>query len=58
MSRVDSDILLDAEEAINESIQELMSVSNFHMPILLQRFHEYLPGANIPAQLSNTVSKK
>ncbi len=51
MSRLDADIALDAERAIAESIEELMSLTDMHIPPLLRRFQEYLPNVPIPPQL-------
>ena len=56
MNRIDPGVVNDAEEAVSESMQELMSISSFQLPLLLHRFDEYLPAVKIPIQLSNMIA--
>ena len=57
MSRLDAGISLDAERAIADSIEELMSLTDAHIPPLLQRFQEYLPNVSIPPRLEEKAGR-
>ena len=55
MSRFDPGIAYDAERAITDSIEEILSLTDAHIPPLLRRFQEYLPSAPIPEQLKERI---